>query len=261
MKTQNYIILLLVTVILSSCNPAQSQSRRDHLPGREVLPGSELMDVSFFEPFTSTGMIDEVKNGIRNPFRKIMKKMRWIDKEGKKLIEQVLTYRDPKNDKVTGIHKTYYDPATLQVVYWDYYKNGSKGQFAFKAEGTKLSGTQSPGDENAKWRTVDVGLKLFQNESRELLFRALGNVPVGTEVKFPIIGMQPPFHGWVSYKYAKDQEVSFNGKKVIAQLWQASNNAESYYQVIKEEPYVILRALPTGGTNAHVFSYQTVQKP
>lgn len=259
-KIQNYFMALSALIIMSSCNTAQSQSPRESLPGTEVLPGSKLIDASFFRPFSAEGMIYEIKNGRQSPFRKMSKEMRWVDSEGGRLIEQVLTYRDPKGDKVTGIHKTHYDPQTLQVVYWDYYKDGHKGQFAFKAEGTRLSGTQTPGQNNAKWQTVDLKVKLFQNETREMLFRSLRDVPVGTEVKFPIIGMQSPFHGWVAYKYNGDKGIMFNGRKFMAQVWQAAGNKDSYYHVIDQAPYVIARSLPTGKTSNHLFHYDTVSE-
>ncbi len=171
--------------------------------------------------------------------------------KGQKIIRQKLTYRN-KNGETSGVHTTYYDPKTLSVQYWSY-KNASKS-FAFKMDGTKISGTQNIDAPEDTWKTLDIGTMLFQNETRELFFRAV-QVQKGTIIKFPVIGTSPPFHGWISYTYAKDQTLEYKGKVYNAKVWEATGNPKSYYIVIDKAPYVIKRVVFTG-KDTHIFTYQ-----
>ncbi len=247
---------LLLILILASCSQSNSQPTRESLPGDEILPGSEQMSTAFFTPFKVTGQIIEEKGNEAETFRSFEKEMLFEDYNGKKAIKQILTYT--QKDRKTGVHTTLYDPKTFQVIYWEYKSHTNSTHFAFKANGTKLSGTQNPSSSSPQWQTTDLGIGLFQNETRELLFRSLYSAEKGTQVKFPIIGMQAPFHGWIAYEYKKDESIEYGGRKRKAKIWSAVGNSTIYYAVIDQAPYVIQREVPAGKKSKHVFTYDPI---
>ena len=255
-NSKHQVIALMACLIFYSCSNANSQSRRQTLPGEEVLAGSSMVDASFFQPFSVKGKIMEVSGDKESLFRSMEKVMNKKKVDGMEVIVQQLTYSGEKGK--TGVHTTHYDPKTLQVLYWEYESFTGSTHLAFKANGTQLSGSQNPGPD-AKWQSMDIGVPLFQNETRELLFRSLHKSPKGTKIKFPIIGMRPPFHGWVAYEYSKDESINYDGKVVSAKIWSAIGNPDSYYAVIDEAPYVIKRVLPAGKKASHIFSFEGVE--
>ncbi|WP_298755976.1 hypothetical protein [uncultured Psychroserpens sp.] len=253
MKALNYTFSLLAFFIFMSCSNAQKQN----IEGKKVTPNSPEIKTGFFEPFTVDGVINiETKKGKTSVFRYVNKQMNFDLLNNQKVIKQVLSYFDNKK-KLTGVHTTIYDPTTFHVLYWRYDNKTNNSSFAFKTEGTTIKGTQDVSLPDNEWKGIDIGTKVFQNESRELFFRAV-NVPIGTVVSFPIIGMQSPFHGWVNYKYSKNRKVLFEGKSYDAKIWEAANDSNTFYVVIDKAPYVIKREVSTG-KEKHVFSYRDVK--
>lgn len=249
MLKQFFSVLFIAALI--SCSNAQNTK----IMGEPVTPGSEKIKADFFEPFVVKGIINTVsKKGETSIFRYINKEMLFSKYNGETVIKQILSYSN-KNKELTGVHTTFYNPKTLEVLFWRYDNKKNNSSFAFKTQGTKIMGTQDLKLPEEQWRGADLGVKLFQNESRELFFRGL-NVPIGTVIKFPVIGMQPPFHGWVSYTYSKDEKVNYNGKTYNAKIWESSNDAQTFYVVIDKAPYVIKREVQAG-KEKHIFSFGT----
>lgn len=248
-------ILLALVVLAYACHPTQSQQKE--LLGIEITPGCEWLDTSFFEAFETEGMVHiRNKKGKSKPFRYIQKKMDFFEWEGKQVIRQRLDYANP-NRQPSGTHTTYYDPSTFGVLYWAYTDHKTKAGFAFRMDGTTIKGTQDPNLLVEKWQSRDIGVQLFQNETRELLLRAI-QIELGQTVRFPVIGMQVPFYGWVSYTYLRDEKLDYEGKSHPAKIWASSTDPNTYYAVIEIPPYVIKREVSTG-KETHIFTYDPVQ--
>lgn len=249
MKT-TLLLLLLCTISLFTCKKAESQQI---LPGTSITPGHSQLETDFFEPFSVRGTISlNKKNGGSSVFRlfdKIMERIDWNDKQ---VLRQELRYLD-SNKKPTGTHITYYDPKTLQVLHWEYRLKDGKTAFIFEQENTVIRGTQKAKTPRDQWQSSDIGTKVFQNETRELFFRAL-QANVGDVIKFPIIGNQPPFHGWVSYTYSETKATTYKGSSYNAKIWTATTNPNNYYVIIDVPPYVIERGVQAG-SEMHVFTY------
>ncbi len=251
MKTIHFAFILLTFFVFFSCSNAQQPKS---VEGIEIKPGAEELQTEFFSPFNVDGVINEVdKKGKSSVFRIVNKTMENTEYNGSPAIKQKLHYYDA-NKKPTGVHITIYDSKTLQVLYWQYKNKSDNSAFAFKQEGTTIKGTQDLNVPDDKWQGMDIGTKVFQNESRELLFRAL-DVPLNTVVSFPVIGMKPPFHGWVNYKYASTKKVTYKGKVYDAKIWESANDAKTFYTVIDEAPYVIHREVNAGKGSKHVFTF------
>lgn len=245
-------ILLVLLFFTYACHPAQPQ--RKELPGIEIMPGSPWLDTSFFQAFETAGIVHiRNKKGKTKIFRHLRKKMDLFEWEGQLVIRQELDYANLKRH-ATGTHTTYYDPKSLGVLYWSFTDHKSKGGFAFRMNGTSIKGTQDPNLLVEKWKSMDIGVQLFQNETRELLLRAI-QVELGQTVKFPVIGMQAPFYGWVSYTYVRDEVLDYGGKSHPAKIWAAANDPNTFYAVIDLPPYVIRREV-RAGKETHIFTYE-----
>ncbi len=251
MKTIKHLVLFTVFATFLSCSNAQQPKS---VEGQEIKPGAKELQTGFFSPFNVDGVINEVdKKGKTSVFRIVNKTMENTEFNGSPAIKQKLHYYDA-NEIPTGVHITIYDPKTLQVLFWQYKNKSNNTAFAFKQEGTFIKGTEDLNAPDDKWQGMDIGTKVFQNESRELLFRAM-DVPIGTVVKFPVIGMQPPFHGWVNYKYAKNKKATYKGKSYDAKIWESANDPDTFYTVIEEAPYVIHREVNAGKGVKHIFTF------
>ncbi len=256
MKIQ-YVSSVFFIVFFFACSKAQPDYQS--IPGIEVKPGSSYVNTGFFTPFKTMGkVLLEKGSGKESVFRYFEKEMDFFDWEGKKVIRQILKYSDDKK-KPTGIHTTYYDPESLAVLFWEYQnQKNKKASFAFQMNGTEVAGTMDLSIPKDQWQRADIGVQLFQNESRELFFRSL-NMEKGSTIKFPVVGMQPPYHGWISYTFDREEELDFSGKKHLARIWVSSSQQGTYYAVIDEAPYVIKRVVQAGKEN-HVFQYETLEE-